>query len=218
VIVSAWDRDEVLVTITKEIINRGSSLAFLGFGGPAIDDATQVALDAIQPALGQREGGIDVSTLQRGPSDDVLINYNYEVRMPRGGTLAVNNGSGPVTVTGVEGGVNVMTGNGDVQLDSVAGQITAHAENGAMSFNRIAGPLDAHTANGAILVDNRMLATVHSVTCRTDNGPIRLRAPQAGAYIVNATTLNGRVDAAAAYGAAEATLHTLNGSITVDGI
>ncbi len=219
VIVSAWDRDEVLLTVTKEVVARGSSLAFLGFGGAAIDDATQAALDALTPALEARDGGIDVSTLQRGPSDDVLVNYNYEVRMPRGSTLAVSNGSGPVNVSGVEGGVNVTTGNGDVTFDSVAGDVSARAENGAMSFSHVAGPLDAHTANGAILVDNRMLATLHPVTCRSDNGPIRLRAPQAGAYVVNATTLNGRVDAAGAEGAAaKATLHTLNGSITVDGI
>jgi hypothetical protein len=219
IIVNAWDRDEVLLTITREVVTRGSSAAFLGLGaGSAIDDATRAALEAFEPSLKHSSDAIEVTTLSRPPSDDVIVNYNYEVRMPRGSTLAVSNGSGPVSVSGVQGGVNVATGNGDVRFDAVAGDLIARAENGAMSFSNAAGPLDAETANGAILVDNRMLSAIHPVNCRTNNGPIRLRAPQAGAYDVNATTLNGVVEAAAADGSAPATLHTLNGSIVVDGI
>lgn len=220
VIVHSWDGEDVLLTITKEAVVRGGrSLAWLGLGGaPGLDDTTQAAIDAIEPLVRRGEDSVEVSTLAHGPTENVLMNYNYEVRLPRGSALAVSNGSGPVRVNGVEGGVNVSTGNGDIRCDAVAGDITARAGNGAMNFSSVSGPIDARTANGAILVDNRMVGAVHPVTCHTDNGPIRLRGPQRGAYAVNATTLNGWVDAERADGAVEATLHSLNGSIVVDGL
>lgn len=219
IIVHSWDGDDVLLTITKEVVVRGGrSLGWLGLGGAAgLDAATQAAIDAIEPLIRRDEGTVEVSTLTHGASDGVLVNYNYEVRLPRGSGIAVSNGSGPVSVIGVEGGVDVSTGNGDIRCESVSGDVLARADNGAMNFSAVSGPIDARTANGAIFVDNRAAATVHPVRCQTDNGPIRLRVPQDGAYAVNATTLNGRVDARTADGAIEATLHTLNGSIVVDG-
>jgi hypothetical protein len=220
VIVDAWDRDEVRLTITKEAVTRASSTGWLPFGpGRTVDLAARAALDSIEPVLDERDNGIDVSTVARGSSEDVVVNFHYVVRMPRGSALAVTNGSGPVTVSGVEGGVHVSSGNGDVRCESVGGDVSADVENGALNFSRIAGPLDAHTANGAIVVDNATLEILHPIRCRTENGPIRLRAPHRGAYAVKATTLNGRVDMdRITEGLTEATLETLNGSIVVDGV
>jgi len=215
VIVSTWEGEEALLTITKEAVMRGGrSLGWFGPGrAPEMDDATRAAVDAIEPNVKEDGVAVEVSTLTNGPSDNVIVKYNYEIRLPRGSGLSVSNGAGPVHVTGVEGGVNVSTGNGDILCESVSGDIVARAENGAMSFNLVSGPLDARTSNGAILVDNHQINAAFPVVCRTDNGPIKLR----GAYSVNATTLNGKVDAKKMDGAAEATLHTLNGSIVVEG-
>jgi hypothetical protein len=219
IVVSTWDGEDVLLTITKEVMFRSrESLPWFRLGGaPRLDERTRAVVDAIKPRVRQGQDGVEVSTLTHSPTEDVVLNYNYEVRLPRGRALAVSNGSGPVHVTGVEGAVDVATGNGDIECEVVLGDVMARAENGAMRFSHVDGALQARTANGAIVVDNDMLDAPRSVNCRTDNGPIRLRAPHDAAYAVNATTMNGRVDADHINGDTDATLFTLNGSIVVEG-
>jgi hypothetical protein len=150
----------------------------------------------------------NVVRLRPPANDDELraLTVAYQVRVPRDTTIVIGTDSGAVTVDGVkapvtvttqssaitlsrlEGKVEVKTGSGDVQVDRAAGGLRVVTQSSSITLRALSGPLEARTQSGAVRAS---FAGPGSADVETGSSSIQL-AGLSGRTMVR--TQSGRVD------------------------
>jgi hypothetical protein len=170
--VTGWDQPRIRVIADKKV--------------ERTDDADAKAVMAqLKVDMLQRDNAITVRTQEpkdhAGLWDFLFGNFHdasvtYEIYVPRGLKLALDNTNGALMVTGVEGALALETTNGRLEL------------------TRCGGTLDVETTNGRIEADLVSLDTRAASSFETTNGRIELTVPQALRADVDASTTNGSID------------------------
>jgi len=119
------------------------------------------------------------------------VGISYEITIPADTTLAVNTGSGEISVEGVVGTAKLHTGSGSIRARDLGRDSRMETGSGSIHADSVAAPLYASTGSGSIHAD---LTGSGDVEVRTGSGGVDVRG------------LNGALRA-----------RTGSGGITVDG-
>ena len=142
--VTGWDRDSIAVTGT---VPRGAGTFFIGGAGAA------AKLGVMSDSLGAPGATIEVS-------------------VPRGATVWVKSSSADVTLSGVEGDVDISTVSGAIRAEGAPRRLTAEAMDGSIDLTTRAAITRVKTAGGSI--------TIHGgggdITASSVSGAIRYDA------------------------------------------
>ncbi len=170
-------------TVEAQVTRRASGLT---------PDAADEALENIDVEMGQEGDRVVVRArlLDRG-----LFNRGggaaVTVQVPRRTALELRTSNGPVAVTGETGDVTADSSNGRVEVKGGRGRLRLSTSNGGIDVASEEALLELHTSNGGITFTGALAAGPH--TCRTSNGPVRLKLPAASNFGFEARTSNGRV-------------------------
>ncbi|MEA2602256.1 MAG: hypothetical protein QOF89_3248 [Acidobacteriota bacterium] len=186
----AWDRDEVRIEAEKKV-KAGS------------DEAVRKAMSQVRIEVTPGAGGLRIETKVPKNGDglfawlfnnQVNINVNYRIHVPRRAAVDAETVNGGVNLTGTRGKVRVETTNGGIDIKDVQGDVDAGSTNGGISATRIAGAVKAGTTNGGIDADLLDVPDGSNLQLETTNGGISVRLPRDARLSVDASTTNGRVD------------------------
>lgn len=148
-----------------------------------LDDITS------KPPISQNGDILRINRPQITRAGGVSINYTIEV--PGNTEVRVRNGSGDVTVQGIEGPVNLETGSGDIEVKSIARRVDISAGSGDISIRDVRGEVVVSARSGGLQLD----AVGGDIRARTSSGDIRINHP------------GGKVQA-----------HASSGDIEIDGV
>ena len=131
-------------------------------------------------------------------------------------------------------GVDVSTVNGAVDVEGVTAPVVANTVNGKIQAEIVRGPFTAHTVNGGIDVglDALPAAATGTIALETVNGSITADIARGVNALIEASTVNGRIESALAivatgqtssrklagqvgHGGPRLTLRTVNGSVNL---
>ncbi len=201
--VSSWDQPRVRIHALK----RASS---------------QDVLDSI--GIDIRQTGSGVSIVTRTPKDDAGMfgflfgnsgnsTVEYDLTVPRQCDLKVDGTNGAITVSDVNGRINLGTTNGRIEALHCAGSVSASTTNGAIRAELVqvsgAKMMEFETTNGSITLSVPPTFAA-SVTAETTNGSIRSDLPVT-THSFSRRELRGTLNG----GGAQLELHTTNGSIEI---
>jgi hypothetical protein len=137
------------------------------------------------------------------------------VESPAQLTLQAKTSDGNVTLSGLQGDLNLTTGDGNVALDHVAGNLRIKSGDGQVKITDADGAIDAQTSDGNLSVDGLFHAlALHTSdgtlelnlregtklagasTIQSSDGSVTLRVAQSFAADLNVRTSDGHVDCA----------------------
>jgi hypothetical protein len=123
--ITGWDRDSIVVTGT---VPRGAGTFFIGGAG-----------------AGAKLGVTSDSLGAPGATLDVLV--------PRGATVWVKSSTADVTLSGIEGDVDISTVSGNIRAAGTPRRLSAEAMDGSIDLATRAAITRAKTASGSITLD-----------------------------------------------------------------
>ena len=238
IVVTGWDKDELLVTAEKQMELRVGGLGWL-MGKLKIPYKTTDAIDEYFETVGldlqATEKGISVVTVVPKWKPNVNVRVHYDIKVPRQANLDIETTNGTIFVSEIDGHVVTESSNGKVTCENVDGEVDATTHNGSVICRNVSGSVSANTSNGSVLVEYASpLSKGDSIVCGTSNGSIRLKLPAKSSFDLVAKTHNGRIRSSfeidetgekngkrrlagrAGQGGASIELETTNGSITVE--
>ena len=113
-----------------------------------------------------------------GPDSDNWVVY-FIVQTPRGATLDLSSGNGPIGVYEFDGTLTARAQNGPLGIKSSSGTIDASTVNGPISIDGGSGIVKLTATNGPLAVRLDGSAWLGSLDASTQNGPVSLRLPRA---------------------------------------
>lgn len=105
------------------------------------------------------------------------VSISYEITLPPDTTLAVNTGSGEISVEGVRATAKLHTGSGGIRARDLGPQSRLETGSGSIRADSVSAPLYASTGSGSIVAD---LAGSGDVEAHTGSGSIELRGVNGG--------------------------------------
>jgi DUF4097 and DUF4098 domain-containing protein YvlB len=134
------------------------------------------------------------------------VSIAYELTVPADTTLAINTGSGEISVQGVRASAKLHTGSGDIRAQDLGPQSHMETGSGSIRADSVAAPMYASTGSGSIQAD---LTGSGDIDVHTGSGGVRLRGVNGG---LRARTGSGEL---AADGSVKGPwqLHTGSGSV-----
>jgi hypothetical protein len=157
--------------------------------------------------------------LKELPHIGVHVTWHRETRVtvesPAQLTLQAKTSDGNVTLSGLQGDLNLTTGDGNLTLDHVSGSLRIKSGDGHVKVTDADGAIDAHTSDGTLSVDGLFHAlalhtsdgtlevnlregtklTVAS-TIQSSDGSMTIRVPQSLAADLSVHTSDGHVECA----------------------
>jgi Toastrack DUF4097 len=191
-------------------------------------DEPRVRIEA-EKAAGSRHALQDLEVVVKGEGDSVSV----ETRYPRSHWFG---GSGKVDYRVSlprNARVTVSSVNGRVEVDGVVGSVKATTVNGRVELTHVGGDVSASTVNGSVSASlSRLDASSHQ-EIETTNGAVRLTLPRDAGAEIDARTVNGsihcdfdlaagarstrhRIEGRIGGGGARIDLSTVNGSVRID--
>lgn len=235
--VASWDRDELLVTATKQMEVRVGGLGWIMNMMKIPFKTTEKVekyFDEVRVDVSFTEQGVEFKTVVPKWKPGVNVSIHYDVKLPRYAAIDIGTTNGRVSVQGIDGAVVSTSTNGRLHCEDISGPIQATTQNGAVVCKNVSGSVNATTANGSVTIEHpAALAEGDSIVCGTSNGSIKLYLPQESSFDILARTTNGRIRSAfevdstgertskrrlagrVGHGGATVELRTVNGSITV---
>lgn len=190
VTIEAWDRNEVHVVAEKKV-KAGS------------DEKAREVMGQVQVVVTPRAGALKVETkLPKRPDggffdwlsgNDVNVNVNYKVQVPRAAKLDVDTVNGGLQVTGTRGEADLETTNGGITVAQVDGNLKLESTNGGIHVTDSAGAVHASTTNGGIEVALRDLPDDSDLSLSTTNGGVDIKLPRNARLSIDAATTNGKI-------------------------
>jgi DUF4097 and DUF4098 domain-containing protein YvlB len=190
VTIEAWDRDEVRVQAEKKV-RAGSD-----------EDAKKV-MDQVHIDVSQTGGGLKVETRlpKRGENgflgwltgNDVNIDVEYHVWVPRDAAVDAGSTNGGVRLTGTRGRARLESTNGGLTAQKVTGDLTLETTNGSIRVEDSAGAVQASTTNGGIDVSLDDVPNGSDLSFETTNGGVKVQLPRDIRVSLDAATSNGSV-------------------------
>jgi DUF4097 and DUF4098 domain-containing protein YvlB len=105
------------------------------------------------------------------------VSIAYEVTVPADTTLAVNTGSGEISVEGVRASAKLHTGSGSIRANDLGRDSRLETGSGSIHADSVAAPMFASTGSGSIQAD---LTGSGDVEVHTGSGGIDLRGVNGG--------------------------------------
>ena len=90
---------------------------------------------------------------------------------------------------------SIETVNGEIEIAGIGGDVSADTTNGDINISDLRGNLEADTVNGSVMASFESFGGRQRVSAETVNGRIQLRLPENASASVNASTVNGGIDA-----------------------
>jgi hypothetical protein len=106
------------------------------------------------------------------------------VESPAKLSLQARTSDGNVTLSGLQGDLNLTTGDGDVDLDHVSGDLHIKSGDGHVKITDADGSIDARTSDGSLTVDGLF----HALTLHTSDGGLDLNLRE-GTKLTEASTI-----------------------------
>jgi hypothetical protein len=106
------------------------------------------------------------------------------VESPAQLTLQAKTSDGNVTLSGLQGDLNLTTGDGDVDIDHVSGDLRIRSGDGHVHVTDANGAIDAHTSDGSLNVDGLF----HALALHTSDGTLDLSLRE-GTKLTEASTI-----------------------------
>jgi hypothetical protein len=159
---------------------------------------------------GHANAGLTITT--EYPNHCTNCDLSYEIRVPRGVQIKVDDDSGDVRVTGTDGlidisassgnvrltddsgPVNVDESSGDVKLTDVTGSVRVKSSSGGIDASGLTKDVDFSAASGDITAKFASLDGVSTVRMRTDSGSVTLDVPRGFSARITASTDSGSLD------------------------
>lgn len=194
--VTAWDKNEILVTAEKHARPDTGGVKWvlekLNIGFKDSADA-QGYLESI--TINVVQNGSEVSVDAEIPKrSDMNAWVSYDVKIPNQAALDLVNSNGNVSVKGIQGEISGRSSNGKILFEELSGTITCDTSNGRIELVNVDGTVHAGTSNGGISVEHSGdLSADDAISCETSNGSIRVTVPGSSAFNVAARTSNGSV-------------------------
>jgi hypothetical protein len=106
------------------------------------------------------------------------------VETPAQLTLQAKTSDGSVTISGLQGDLNLTTGDGNVDLDHVSGNLRIRSGDGRVNVTDATGSIDAHTSDGNLSVDG----SFQGLALHTSDGTLELNLRE-GTKLAAASTI-----------------------------
>lgn len=171
--VMGWQRNDILVKACKAV-------------GAGTEAEGKRRLDGIRLRV---EGGTVTAS---GPAGEEPWLVHLLVFVPSGIKLEMDATNGPVSISNVQGTVNMHTVNGPISIKKSSGEITARATNGPVALSDSSGNIRLEVQNGPLdisLASDRWSGAGLQASAR--NGPLALSVPSGYRSGVEITS-NGR--------------------------
>jgi hypothetical protein len=122
------------------------------------------------------------------PHMGVHVTWHRETRVtvesPAQLTLQAKTSDGNVTLSGLQGDLNLTTGDGNLTLDHVSGSLRIKSGDGHVRVTDADGAIDAHTSDGTLSVDGLF----HVLALHTSDGTLDLNLRE-GTKLTGASTI-----------------------------
>ncbi len=209
--VDSWTNDGMEIRIEKRVRAR-------------LEERARSAFDEIEVVLSQRDNDVRIEVVDDGSPSFFRKRASVEitVRVPEfctldlktvDGSIEVEDMKGPVTVSAVDGDIeigpadsqiNAGTTDGNIEIADVKGSITARAVDGDIDIRNTQGTVNADAVDGNIDIRH----STGEVSASTTDGDIEIRNTQGA---VNVNTVDGRIETMTTAGNVDAS--TLKGDI-----
>jgi DUF4097 and DUF4098 domain-containing protein YvlB len=197
--VTTWDKPVVGLTIERRA---GSQAEAETLKVTTSQDGNRIVVEAVQP-----ERAVEVGF-------HVGRSVRFVVSVPRQTDLQARSGDGAITVTGVEGRIELRTGDGSVTGTGLNGEVIAQTGDGAVALEGVKGNVDVNTGDGSVRIagaptmlkahtgDGSVALTLDSGTAiardweiSTGDGAVSVQLPAGINADLDASTGDGRVTA-----------------------
>jgi len=229
--VESWDKNQVMVQITKTIKADDQEDADEHFGRVRIEIENGKDYLEIRTHYPHEGWGGFWYWLFHGGSENP--NVEYVMKVPSTIKLDAGSTNGNIEIHSISGGVEAHSTNGNVEVHSVSSGVDARTTNGWLNLDIVGGKIEGSTTNGGITATISNAADFHGLYLGTTNGTIKIYCPENLNAVVSAHTTNGRIrtefpitiqgdfigkslDGRINNGGAAIDLHTTNGSIEID--
>ncbi|MFC1736588.1 DUF4097 domain-containing protein, partial [Candidatus Hydrogenedentota bacterium] len=223
VTVSSWDKPAVSIKAEKIMrYKTGSNGGF--FRGNRrnfeTDEEAHEFFEELEVEVSSKKDNVSVDAkFPRLSKYHADLCVSYEILVPANALVKVNTTNGKIVCKDLRGGLDLCTTNGAVEAKGVAGAIKAKSTNGGLDIQFSQPPSPGE-----------------NVSCKTTNGSIKLTLPEASAFDLEASTVNGslnvdfpvtigpvsrgmsfspKISGEVQGGGAQVKLKTINGSISV---
>jgi DUF4097 and DUF4098 domain-containing protein YvlB len=200
--VRGWDKPEVLVEIEK----RGNN---------------QAAVDKIQVKATQHGNTVTVDIPKIASTTHIMFGQSPSasliVSVPMQSVLKLDSGDGSVTITRVNGKINIHTGDGSVHVTEAKGDLFVRTGDGSIQAAEIDGHVDVETRDGSITIEG----VLRAVRADSGDGSIKLTARKGSAMDADwaATTGDGSIDVRVPDGfGAEVDAKSRDGRVRIDSL
>ncbi|WP_309122039.1 DUF4097 family beta strand repeat-containing protein [Paenibacillus sp.] len=166
----------------------------------SIPDGTKLRVESEDGSIDIRgtTGDVEVTSV-RGKADVVDVVGQVSAKAVNGhayladvrGNVDLSNEYGSATIESVEGAVTLGSRSGDTYLSRIEGAVSGNVNGGSVRFDEISGPV-AVTGTEAAL---RLERIRNDVRLDAESGQIRLILSEAEGYAVNATVIDGWIQA-----------------------
>ncbi|WP_304455084.1 DUF4097 family beta strand repeat-containing protein [Nocardiopsis sp. YSL2] len=153
------------------------------------------------------EGRVNVQAHCEGVPFIGQCEVDYTIAIPEGTAVSVETRSGPITVSNVDGVLDLSTTSGNVNVDGNAGDVTVESTAGAVDLAGVEGAVDVETTSGSVTAEG----SGASLDVSTVSG--RLDLSEFSADVVEAESTSGSVSVGGGFTTAE--VSTTSGSIAV---
>jgi hypothetical protein len=204
------------------VSNTSGDVYITGGGGSTIDvtvkksatshsDLDAMTSSAIVDATpGHPNAGLTITT--NYPHHCSNCDLSYDIRVPRGVQITVDEDSGDVHISGTDGLIDISTASGDVKLSDDTGPINVEESSGDVRLTDVGGSarvksysgdidasgltkdVDFNEASGDIDAKFASLDGVSTIRMRTDSGSITLGVPRDFSARISALTDSGSLD------------------------
>jgi DUF4097 and DUF4098 domain-containing protein YvlB len=221
----SWERSYPLSpTGTVEVVNGNGRITVRGGEGTQVEVKAQVvarsatdqqAQDYLKQIEIREDAGADHIRLETTAPrlSGSHAEVQYELIVPRGASLRLNNTNGQIHISGVRGAVRAETTNGGVKGIDLAGRVEASTTNGGVDLDLAAvaeGGVRAETTNGGVSV--RLPATAKAnVRASCVNGGISVT----GLTLEGGESTRRRVEGRLNGGGPAVEVETTNGGVRV---
>jgi hypothetical protein len=114
-----------------------------------------------------------------GPASHERWSAHLLVKAPRGASLDLQAGNGPLGLFRVDGNAKVRVQNGPVTVNGCNGDIDLRANNGPVTLEDDSGKLHVDAQNGPVTVTlNGKVWNGSGIEAHANNGPLTLRIPE----------------------------------------
>ncbi len=214
--VVGWDKDEVVVSGTKQAAREDVMKAI---DIDITSDAGALRIRARRPTDVNCNCGVKFAL--KVPKKVILeeiATSNGSMRLESvTGNANLRSSNGSIRIWGVDGDVTATTSNASIDVDKFKGAADLKTSNGRIKAGGIEGSFSATTSNASIDADADAITTGKPVTLRTSNGSINFALTRWQNNEVRAATSNSSINLRLPAGVqAEVKASTSNGSINTD--